>query len=114
MIPFFLADAAAVPPAPRAAVHAGQAMSPIATFFCGFALLILFAWYIMCDSDRAKRIVGTVLIISLLAFCFQLVWKPFNITDESGKVIEPGKITLGLDLRGGTSFLIQLMPPAED
>src|SRR3954462_8232808 len=117
MISLFLADSAAVPQAQAAATaatHAAQGMSPMATFFCGFALLILFAWYVMCDADRAKRIVGTVLIISLLAFCFQLVWPPFDVKDASGVVTRPGKITLGLDLRGGTSFLIQLMAPAEE
>ncbi|HEV7403186.1 MAG TPA: protein translocase subunit SecD [Chthoniobacteraceae bacterium] len=116
MIPFFLADAAATAAqaAPAVSTHA---MSPMATFFCGFALLILFAWYIMSDGDRAKRIVGTVLIISLLAFCFQLVWPPFDGTgpdgnvlkDEKGNAVKPGRITLGLDLRGGTSFLIELV-----
>ncbi len=117
MIPFFLADAAAAT-AQTAATPAAQGMPPIATFFCGFVLLVLFAWYIMCDGDRAKRIVGTVLIIGLLAFCFQMVWPPFDekgpdgnvLLDKDGKTLHPGKLGLGLDLRGGTSFLIQLMP----
>src|SRR5580765_1270675 len=70
-------------------------------FFYSLVLLILFGWYVMSDSDRAKRIVGTVLSLLLVAFCLWLVNPPFG---------KQGKIALGLDLRGGTSFLIQLMP----
>src|SRR3954462_14182830 len=113
MISFFLAQAAAAP-AVQSATRATPGMPPMMTFFCGFVLLILFAWYIMCDADRAKRIVGTVLIVSLLAFCLQLVWPPFDVKDANGTVTKSGKITLGLDLQGGTSFLIQLMQPAEE
>jgi SecD/SecF fusion protein len=90
----------------------------IFTFLCGFALLVLFAWYVFSDADRAKRIVGTVLVIGLVAFCLELVWPPFDkrgpdgkvLVDKDGKVLYPGKIPLGLDLRGGTSFVIQLIP----
>src|SRR3954449_12118447 len=77
-------------------------------FFYGLVLLILFGWYGLSDSDRAKRIVGTVLSLLLVAFCLWLVNPPFDV--KKGDKVVNGKISLGLDLRGGTSFLIQLMP----
>src|SRR6266478_259005 len=85
-------------------------MSPIETFLFGFILLILFAWYLFSDSERAKRIVGTVLTVLLVGFCLQAVYPPIDVKDANEKVIKTGKINLGLDLRGGTSFLIQLIP----
>lgn len=109
MIPFFLADAAAT--AAQTAASPTQVMSPMMHFWCGFALLILFAWYVMCDGDRAKRIVGTVLILGLTAYCLLVVMPPFDVRDADGKITKRGKIPLGLDLRGGTSFLIQLRSP---
>ncbi len=75
-------------------------MSPILTFFFGLLLLVLFGWYLFTDSERAKRLVGSVVTVLLVAFCLQAINPPKD------------KIHLGLDLQGGTSFLIRLDPPA--
>src|SRR5436309_576869 len=83
-------------------------LSPIETFLVGFFLLLLFAWYLFSDSERAKRVVGTVLSVCLVAFCVVMAYPPFDERDANGTLIKSGKISLGLDLRGGTSFLIQL------
>jgi len=86
-------------------------MTPIEIFFSGCALLVLFGWYLFTDSDRTKRILGTVLTLLLAAFCIASVIPPFDVKDPvTKKVITPGRIHLGLDLQGGTSFLIQLAP----
>src|SRR5205823_5501973 len=74
-------------------------MNPAWTFTFGLVLLILFGWYFATESGRRKRILGSVLAVLLVAFCLQSVNPP-------GK-----KIHLGLDLQGGTSFLIRLDPP---
>ncbi|MEO8350733.1 MAG: protein translocase subunit SecD [Chthoniobacteraceae bacterium] len=72
-------------------------MSPQLVFCYGLGLLILFAWYLFTDSDRAKRNLGTALTVLLAALCLEAVYPPSKT------------IGLGLDLRGGTSFLIQLV-----
>jgi SecD/SecF fusion protein len=82
-------------------------------FLFGLLMLILFGWYCFTDNDRTKRIVGTVLTVLLTAFCLWAVDPPFDVKNAEGKVIKPGKIHLGLDLQGGTSFLIKLNPPAD-
>ncbi len=74
-------------------------MSPIQTFLSGLLLLALFGWYFFTDSDRAKRILGSVLTVLLVALCLLQVNPPAE------------KLPLGLDLRGGTSFLIRLIEP---
>ncbi len=79
-------------------------MTPIQTFLVGLAILGLFAWYFATDIPRRKRYVGTALTILLLAFCIEAVMPPSQ------------KIRLGLDLQGGSSFLIRLVkdnPEAE-
>jgi len=73
-------------------------MTPLLTFFFGLLLLGLFAWYFSTESDAKKRWLGAVLTALLLIFCVDSATPP-------GK-----KIRLGLDLRGGTSFLLQLVP----
>jgi SecD/SecF fusion protein len=89
-------------------------MDATSTFFSGLLLLVLFGWYFFTDSERAKRLLGTVLTVLIVAFCITLAWPPIDIKDANGKVIKAGKIHLGLDLQGGTSFLIRLDPPNVD
>ncbi|MBJ7258499.1 MAG: protein translocase subunit SecD [Chthoniobacterales bacterium] len=72
-------------------------MTPILTFFSGLLLLALFIWYFLTDLPQRKRTIGLVLTLLLLAFCFEAIMPPQK------------KIHLGLDLRGGTSFLLRLV-----
>ena len=77
-------------------------MSPALTFFAGLGLLILFGWYFATDLGLRKRILATVLMILLVAFAFANIWPPEK------------KIALGLDIQGGTSFLIRLIKTEKD
>ena len=72
-------------------------MTPAITFFLGLILLALFGWYFATDLPARKRSLGLVLTIFVVAFCVQ------QFVDL--------KIPLGLDLKGGTSFLLKLTPP---
>ncbi len=77
-------------------------MSPILTFFSGLALLIIFGWYFATDLPSRKRWLGLTLTILVTAFCLQ-------------QAIPPEKnIRLGLDLKGGTSFLLKLGDSGND
>ena len=73
-------------------------MTPLLTFFFGLLLLGLFAWYFSTESDGKKRWLGALLTLLLVLFCLDSATPPEK------------KIRLGLDLRGGTSFLLQLVP----
>src|SRR5690349_21533388 len=72
-------------------------MTPVLIFLYGFALLLIFGWYLFTDSDRVKRNLGSLLTIAVLVLCIQAAYPPDK------------KIPLGLDLKGGTSFLIRLV-----
>ena len=87
-------------------------MTPALTFFTGLAIVVLFGWYFATESDRLRRILGTVLTIAVTALCLWSTYPPFDQKGSDGKIIRRGKIHLGLDLQGGTSFLIRLEPPA--
>src|SRR5438067_7123435 len=87
-------------------------MTPVLTFFIGLAILALFGWYFATETERLRRILGTVLTIVVTAFCLWSTYPPFDEKRPDGTVIRRGKIHLGLDLQGGTSFLIRLEPPA--
>src|SRR5215831_8355634 len=86
-------------------------MAPALTFFIGLAIVVLFGWYFAAESDRLRRILGTVLTIAVTAFCLWSTYPPFDQKGPDGKIIRRGKIHLGLDLQGGTSSLIRLGPP---
>ncbi len=73
-------------------------MTPFLTFLFGLMILGLFAWYYSTESDARKRWLGAALTLLLLGFCIDSATPPSR------------KIQLGLDLRGGTSFLLQLVP----
>src|SRR5215831_2222564 len=85
-------------------------MTPALTFFGGLGILALFGWYFATESDRLRRILGTVLTIVITAFCLWSTYPPFDQKGPDGTVIRRGRIHLGLDLQGGTSFLIRLEP----
>jgi SecD/SecF fusion protein len=71
-------------------------MSPAVTFFVGLALLVLFGWYFATDQGPRKRLVAFTLMLLLVVFSIATIWPPQK------------KIALGLDIQGGTSFLIRL------
>src|SRR5256714_15568071 len=72
-------------------------MTPALTFFAGLGLLVLFAWYFATDIGLRKRILATTLVMLLVALSIATIWPPKE------------KIQLGLDIQGGTSFLIRLV-----
>jgi SecD/SecF fusion protein len=71
-------------------------MSPALTFFAGLLMLILFGWYFATDVGLRKRLLALALVASLVITSLVTIWPPKE------------KITLGLDIKGGTSFLIRL------
>src|SRR5215472_1568062 len=71
-------------------------MSPALTFFAGMLMLILFGWYFATDLGPRKRLLAGALVTLLVTFSIWANWPPKD------------KITLGLDIKGGTSFLIRL------
>ena len=100
--------------------------NPTLTFLAGLLILVLFFWYFVTDFPRRRRILGTALTLLVLAICIDSFWpqrvqkqQAFvpEISDAS-KAASPAqplkyeykqKINFGLDLKGGTSFLIRLV-----
>ena len=72
-------------------------MSPTTTFLFGLLLLGFLIWYFFTDFSLRKRMIGLALTVLLVAFCLDALVPPSQ------------KIRLGLDLRGGTSFLLRLV-----
>ena len=72
-------------------------MTPGVIFFIGLGLLILFGSYFATDAGPRKRILAATLVLLLTVFSIWSNWPPEK------------KIRLGLDIKGGTSFLIRLV-----
>jgi SecD/SecF fusion protein len=77
-------------------------MNPALTFFAGLLLLVLFGWYFATNSGLRKHLIALVLVAMLVAFSIATIWPPEK------------KIALGLDIKGGTSFLIKLQQLDKD
>src|SRR5216117_3135976 len=73
-------------------------MTPALTFLVGLAMLVLFGWYFATDQGPRKRLLAMTLMLLLVIFSIATIWPPQK------------KIALGLDIQGGTSFLIRLVP----
>ncbi len=84
-------------------------MSPAITFSIGLLLLVLFGWYFATDYGMRKRLLATTLMVLLVVFSLSTIYPPWDIKNSEGKVVHQGRIALGLDLKGGTSFLIRLV-----
>src|SRR5262249_20819496 len=74
-----------------------EIMSPALRFFTGLGLLVLFGWYFATDHGQRKRAIAALLVVLLVVFSLMSIWPPEQ------------KIRLGLDIKGGTSFLIRLV-----
>ncbi|QQY09793.1 MAG: protein translocase subunit SecD [Candidatus Xiphinematobacter sp.] len=72
-------------------------MPPILLFAFWLTIVVLLGWYCMEDLAGRRPALGLILSGLLISFCLQQVWPPSK------------KIPLGLDLRGGSSFLIKLV-----
>ncbi|MCX6852268.1 MAG: hypothetical protein NTY98_25540 [Verrucomicrobia bacterium] len=75
-------------------------MNPFATFLVGASLLLMLLLYVGTAVHTTKRRVGTLLII-LTAFA-------------AIYTIEAMKLQLGIDLQGGSEFIVQLAPGKND
>src|SRR6266705_178530 len=73
-------------------------MTPALTFFVGLGMLVLFGWYFASDQGPRKRLLAMTLMLLLVIFSIATIWPPQQ------------KIAIGLDIQGGTSFLIRLVP----
>ena len=71
-------------------------MTPALTFLVGLAVLVLFGWYFATDQGPRKRLLAITLMLLLVVCSIVTIWPPQK------------KIALGLDIQGGTSFLIRL------
>ena len=72
-------------------------------FISGLLALILFLWYLASgDVQRRRRLIGTLLTLVVVAIAL-----------GSALPLDK-KISLGLDLQGGTSFLLRLVKPGGD
>src|SRR5438132_6210832 len=71
-------------------------MTPALTFFIGLLMLGIFGCYVAIDQGPRKRLLATTLMLMLVIFSIITIWPPQK------------KIALGLDIQGGTSFLIRL------
>jgi SecD/SecF fusion protein len=65
-------------------------------FLIELVWLGLFGWYFATDYGVRKRILALVLVVIAVALSIVMIWPPEK------------KIALGLDIKGGTSFLIKL------
>jgi SecD/SecF fusion protein len=77
-------------------------------------MLVLFGWYFATDFGLRKRILATVLMLLLVVFSLVTMYPPADVKGADGKVVKAGKIQLGLDIQGGTSFLIRLVSPDKE
>jgi len=66
-------------------------------FFIELSWLVLFGWYFATEHGARKRLIAMVLTVTAIAFSLWLAYPPSK------------KLALGLDIKGGTSFLIRLM-----
>src|SRR3954468_17739301 len=76
-------------------------MSPGAMFIVELVWLGLFGWYFATDYGTRKRVLALLLVVIAVALSIVMIYPPEK------------KIQLGLDIKGGTSFLIRLQETGE-
>ena len=77
-------------------------MTPAVLFFIELIWLALFGWYFATDYGTRKRVLALVLVVIAVGLSIVMIYPPDK------------KIPLGLDIKGGTSFLIRLQQTDKD
>jgi len=77
-------------------------MSPAVLFLIELVWLGLFGWYFATDYGTRKRVLALVLVVVAVGLSIFMIYPPDK------------KIPLGLDIKGGTSFLIRLQQTDKD
>jgi SecD/SecF fusion protein len=77
-------------------------MSPAVLFLIELVWLALFGWYFATDYGTRKRVLALVLVVVAIGLSVVMIYPPEK------------KIQLGLDIKGGTSFLIRLQQTDKD
>lgn len=75
---------------------------PLLVVGAGIAIVALIFWYVATEIDRRKRNVGTVAIGIVIALCIAAIIPPQE------------KLKRGIDLIGGSSFIVEIMPGVDD
>src|SRR3954453_69103 len=76
-------------------------MSPGIMFLVELLWLALFGWYFATDYGTRKRVLAFILVAVAVGMSIVMIYPPDK------------KIQLGLDIKGGTSFLIKLQGTAD-
>src|SRR3954468_23650481 len=76
-------------------------MSPGIIFLGELLWLALFGWYFATDYGTRKRVLAFILVAVAVGMSILMIYPPEK------------KIQLGLDIKGGTSFLIKLQGTAD-
>src|ERR1700686_2729343 len=71
-------------------------MTPGVMFFIELLWLGMFGWYFATDYGTRKRVLALALVVIAVVMSIVMIYPPEK------------KIQLGLDIKGGTSFLIRL------
>src|SRR2546423_14628010 len=71
-------------------------LTPGVMFFIELVWLGLFGWYFATDYGTRKRVLALLLVVIAVGLSIVMIYPPEK------------KIQLGLDIKGGTSFLIRL------
>jgi len=84
--------------------------------FSGVSLLILLFWYLAADKEIVKRNVGTIIMAAIAMLSAFAIISPANIFSViSGKksFSEAHNLSGGIEIVGGTSFIIEVKPNEE-
>lgn len=85
--------------------------------FTGITLLVLLFWYLATDKDRVKRNVGSLIVLLIAVCSFFAIISPANlwsVIQGEKSFSEANNLTGGIEIVGGTSFLIEVTPNKDD
>lgn len=86
--------------------------------FSGVTLLILLFWYLATDKDRVKRNVGSTIVVLIALFSLMAIFSPSKLisalSDDDKTIQDAHNLTGGIEIVGGTSFIIEVQPNVDD
>lgn len=92
-------------------LYLAASADPVFTLFAGLILLILLFWFFASEKDRIRRNVGSVVIGAVVIFSIVTILSPSDwgqVLTGKKSVSEAHNIRKGIDIAGGTSFILQV------
>lgn len=102
---------------------ASDSNTNILVLLIGVAILLMLFWYFATEKLKRKRNIGTIIVAVIAVSCVFAIASPANlwtkitggeVTNDQGETVKWHNLEGGIDIVGGTSVLMEVVPNQDE